>query len=155
MRTRDQSKTVLTLYEQDFEQHDSQPSYQKFKTMVKRCMDQKIRARRFEARNEKIETGAPAKDKRKLDSLDRKQGECDQWQAKGQCTRGAAKSFRHKENKRGKTTRSLSPAPEPQTNSDGKFFFEREVSQRSDGARLERDLEDDGKITSVGNARTS
>ena len=38
------------MYEQDIEQHNSQLSYQKFKTMVKRCLDQRIRARSFEAR---------------------------------------------------------------------------------------------------------
>ena len=67
MRTRgsDQPKTVLVTHEQDIEQHNSQPSYQKLRTMVKRCSDQNIRIRNFEARNERIETGAPAKDRSK------------------------------------------------------------------------------------------
>ena len=47
-------KPYLVLYEQEFEQNNLQPSYQKLKTMVKRCMDQKVRARNFEARNERI-----------------------------------------------------------------------------------------------------
>ena len=46
-----------TLYEQEIEQYLSQPNCQKLKTMVKRCIDQKIRARNFEARNDRIETG--------------------------------------------------------------------------------------------------
>ena len=46
-RKSDQLKTVLALYEQEIEQHNSQPNYQKLKTMVKRCMEQKIRARNF------------------------------------------------------------------------------------------------------------
>ena len=54
----DQFKTVPALYEQYIEQHNSQPPYQKLTTMVKRCSDQKTRARNFEARNERIETGA-------------------------------------------------------------------------------------------------
>ena len=35
--------------------------YQKLKTMVKKCLDQKIRARNFETRNERIKTGALVK----------------------------------------------------------------------------------------------
>ena len=57
----DQLKTVLALYEQEIDQHNSQPNYQKLKTMVRRCVDQKIRARNVEARNERIETGVPLK----------------------------------------------------------------------------------------------
>ena len=34
------------------------PNYQKLKTMVKRCINQKLRLRNLDARNEKIETGA-------------------------------------------------------------------------------------------------
>ena len=53
----------------------------------------------FEARNERIETGAPAKDGGKLEpaSDERKEGECYQWKAKGKCTKGDACSFRHDE----------------------------------------------------------
>ena len=38
---------------------------------------------------------APAKGKGKLVSLSKKQGECCQWKAKGQCTKGDDCSFRH------------------------------------------------------------
>ena len=63
MRTResDQLKTVLAMYEQEIEQHLSQLNCQKFKTMVKKCMDQKIRARTFEAITERIVTGVLVK----------------------------------------------------------------------------------------------
>ena len=86
----DQLKTVLATHEQDIEQDNSQPGYQKWKTMVKRCLDQKIRARNVEARHERIETGAPAKDrgKGKPVSVERKQGECHQCEAKGKYTKG-------------------------------------------------------------------
>ena len=62
IRGSDQLKTVLVcVYEQDVEQHNSQLSYQKFKTMVKKCLDQRIRAPMFRGQeNERIETGAPA-----------------------------------------------------------------------------------------------
>ena len=36
----------------------SMPDYQKSKTMEKRIIDQKLRSRNFDARNERIETGA-------------------------------------------------------------------------------------------------
>ena len=36
----------------------SKPDYQKLKTMVKRNIDQKLRLRTFDAKNERIETGA-------------------------------------------------------------------------------------------------
>ena len=65
IRGSDQIKPVLAIHEQDIEQHKSQPSYQKLRTIVKRCLDQKISARNVEARHEITETGAPAKDRGK------------------------------------------------------------------------------------------
>ena len=50
-RESDQLKTVLAIFEQEINQHISQPYHQK----LKRCMDQKTRARNIEARNERIE----------------------------------------------------------------------------------------------------
>ena len=66
----------------------SKPDYQKLKTMVKRCIDQKLRLRNFDARNERIETGAVVTSRRR-------QGVCCQWKAKGQRSRGDRCSFRH------------------------------------------------------------
>ena len=109
----DQLKTGLAMDEQEIEQHRSQPNYQKFTTMVKRCMDQKIRVRNFEGRNERIE---------------REQGECYQWEEQGQCTRGDDCSFRHDGNKRGNATQSSSPTPKPQTQSDGKNLGKEKLS---------------------------
>ena len=42
---------------EEINQDRSKPSYQKLNTMVKRRMDQMIRTRNFQARNERIETG--------------------------------------------------------------------------------------------------
>ena len=63
--------------------HNSQPNYQKLKTMVKGWMDQKIRARNFEARYERIESGGQVKARSKgiPVSVGRVQGECHQWKA--------------------------------------------------------------------------
>ena len=61
----------------------SKPNYQKLQTTVKRCMDQKIRARNFEARNERIGTGVLVQTRKwKQVSFERKQGECYKWKAK-------------------------------------------------------------------------
>ena len=57
----DQLRTVLAMYEQAINQDRSNPSYQKLKTMVKKRIDQKIRTRNFQARNERIETGVLVK----------------------------------------------------------------------------------------------
>ena len=43
----DQLKNELVMDKQEIEQHLSQANDQKLKTMVKRCMDQKIRAPKF------------------------------------------------------------------------------------------------------------
>ena len=67
----DQLKTAVTLYEQEIEQRNSAQSYQKSTTMVKKCMDQKMSSRNFEARNERIEKGALAKGEGKLVSVER------------------------------------------------------------------------------------
>ena len=54
------------------------------KTMVKRNIDQKLRLRNFDARREKIETGAVVKSRRGLSGVERGNGICNQWKAKGQ-----------------------------------------------------------------------
>ena len=107
---------------------------------------------KFEASNERIETGAPAKRKGKSVSVDGKQGECYQWKAKGQCTRGDACSFRHDENKRGKSPRSSLLFQNRRQSSMGKIL--RKESLLEARVRLGRDIEDRAKATSVGNART-
>ena len=58
LRKCDQLKTVLAMYEQEVNPNLSKPpNYQELKFMVMRCMDQEIRARNFEATNDRIGTG--------------------------------------------------------------------------------------------------
>ena len=64
IRESDQLKTVLELYDMEIHQKISMPNHQKLKTMVKRSIDQKLRSRNFDARHEKIETGAVVKSRR-------------------------------------------------------------------------------------------
>ena len=49
----DQLKTVLELHDMEKHQKISKPEYQKLKTMVKKSIDQKLRLRNFDARNER------------------------------------------------------------------------------------------------------
>ena len=56
IRESDQLKTVLELYDMEIHQKISRPDYQKLKTMVKRSIDQELRLRNCDARNERIET---------------------------------------------------------------------------------------------------
>ena len=50
-----QLKTVLELYDMEIHQKVAVPNFQKLKTMVKRCIDQKLRLRNFDARHGRIE----------------------------------------------------------------------------------------------------
>ena len=61
-----QLKTVLELYDMEIHQKISVPNYQKFKTMVMRSIDQKIRLRNFDARHGRLETGAVVKNRNGL-----------------------------------------------------------------------------------------
>ena len=116
IRGSDQLKAVLLFYEQGIEQNNSPPSCQKLKSILRRCW---IRPSKFEARNERIETGAPAKGKGEISP-----------KLIGSKAGGDACSFRHDENKCGKPTRSSSPAPEPKTKNDGTLSSKGKASQR-------------------------
>ena len=97
IRESDQIKTVLELYDLEIHQKISKPDYQTLKTMVKRSIDQKLRLRNFDARNEKIETGAVVTSRRGSSGIEREKGFCYQWKAEGQCSRGDNCSFQHDE----------------------------------------------------------
>ena len=66
IRESDQFKTVLELYDMEIHQKISIPNYQKLKTMVKRSIDQELRLRNFDARHDRIETGAVVESRRGL-----------------------------------------------------------------------------------------
>ena len=95
IRESDQLETVLELYDMEIHQKISMPNYRKLKTMVRRSIDQKLRLRNFDVRNERIETGAVVTNRRGQRGVERRQGECYRWRAKGQCSRGDKCSFRH------------------------------------------------------------
>ena len=74
--------------------------YQNLKNMLKRSTDQKLRLRKFDARNERIETGAVVKNRKGLSGVEGGKGTSYQWKEKVQCSRGDQCSFRHESNDR-------------------------------------------------------
>ena len=91
-----QLQTVLALYEQENIRNNEQPSYSRLKTSVRRHIDQTMRTRNFRAQNEIVERGPVTKSqKERKASVDRKVGECYQWKAIGQCSKGDSCSFSH------------------------------------------------------------
>ena len=105
--------------------------------MVKRSIDQKLRLRNFDARNERIEPGAVVASRRGLSGVERGQGVCYQWKAKGQCSRGDKCTFRHDGDGRAKPTPQTAPPSEP-------------PSQRGRSASREKNLR--GLRASVGSS---
>ena len=62
-------KTVLELYDMEMHQKISIHNYHKLKTMVKRSIDQKLRLRNFDVRNQRIETRAVITSRRGLSDV--------------------------------------------------------------------------------------
>ena len=86
------------------------PDYHRLKTMVKRSIEQNPRIKNFEARNRNYEKNAVVKNQGTKQREQRTPGDCWQWEANGQCSKGDNCSFRHDVNKRAKTTQ---PNPSP------------------------------------------
>ena len=90
------------------------PNYHRLKTMVQRGIEQNLRIKNFEGRNGNFETSAVVKSQGTKQREQRSLGECWQWKANGQCSKGDNCSFRHDINKRAKTTQ---PNPSPSSSS--------------------------------------
>ena len=84
-----QVQTVLALCKQENIRNNNPPSYARLKTTVRRHVDQTMRTRNFSARNERVESGAVTKSQKgRKASAERQVGECYQWKAIGQCSKG-------------------------------------------------------------------
>ena len=94
----------------EIHQKKAEPDYHRLKTMPKRSIEQNLRMKNFEARNGNFETSAVVKNQRVKQREQRSLGDCWQWKAKGQCSKGDICSFRHDINKRAKSTQ---PNPSP------------------------------------------
>ena len=101
IRESEKLKTVLELYNVEIHQKKAGPDYHRLKTMVKRSIEQNLRNKNFEARNENYETNAVGKNQGTKQRGQRTVGDCWQWKTNGQCSKG-----RHDMNKRAKMTPS-------------------------------------------------
>ena len=83
-----QLQTVLALYDEETVRNNGQTRYSRLKTSVK-LLDQMMRTRNFRVRNEVVERGAVTKSQKgKKAFVERKVGQCFQWKAHGQCSKG-------------------------------------------------------------------
>ena len=110
IRESDKLKTVLELYDLEIHQKKAGPDYHRLKAMVKRSIEQEIRNKNFGARNGNFEKNAVVKKQGTKQRGQRNLGDCLQWEANGQCSKGDICSFRHDINKRAKLTQ---PNPSP------------------------------------------
>ena len=102
-------KSVLELYNMEIHHKKAGPDYHRLKTMV-RSIEQNLRVKSFEAQNGNYETNAVVKNQGTKQRVQRSPGDCWQWKANGQCSKGDNCSFRHDMNKRAKSTQ---PNPSP------------------------------------------
>ena len=114
IRESEKLKTVLELYNMDIHQKKAGPDYHRLKTMVKRRIEQNLRIKNFEARNGNYERNAVVKNQWTKQREQRTLGDCWQWNANGQCSKGDNCSFGHDMNKRAKSTQ---PNPSPRSSS--------------------------------------
>ena len=110
IRESDKLKTVSELCNMEIHQKKAGPDYHRLKTMVKRSIEHNLRIKNFEARNGNYETNAVVKNQGTKQREQRTLGDCWQWKANGQCSKGDNCSFRHDINERAKTTQ---PNPSP------------------------------------------
>ena len=95
IRESEKLKTVLELYDLETQQKTTGPDYHRFKTIVKRSVEQDLRNRNFGARNGNYERNAVVKNQGPKQRGQRILGGCWQWEANGQCSKGDNCSFRH------------------------------------------------------------
>ena len=114
IRESEKLKTVLALYNMENHQKKAEPWYHRLKTMVKRSIEQNLRMNIFEARNGNYERNAVDKNQREKQREQRSLGDCWQWKANRQCSKGDTCSFRSDLKKRAKSTQ---PNPSPRSSS--------------------------------------
>ena len=136
IRESEKLKTVLELYMIEIHQKKLGPDYQRLKTMVKRSIEQNLRIKHFEAQNGNYETSAVVKNQGTKQRGQRILGDCWQWKANGQCSKGDNCSFQH-DIKRAKSTQ---PNPSPS-------FFMRQNERNASRTRSPRVRSPSGRIS--------
>ena len=106
--------------------------------MVKRCIEQNLRSLNFEAGDGRIASGILVKNQREQRRVHKGQGECWQWNANGQSSKGDKCSFPHDEDKRAKFAPPPAPSPEPSTPQDVRNLARAKSRGRSPSGRMSR-----------------
>ena len=110
----------------------------RLKAMVKRSIEQEIRNKNFGATSGNFEKNAVVKNQGTKQRGQRTLGECWQWRANGQCSKGNNCSFRHDVNKREKMTQR-NPSPNSfMRQSERKPSRTRSPRGKSPSARMSR-----------------
>ena len=112
VRESEKLKTVFELYDLEIHHKKAGPDYHRLKTMIRGSIEQDFRNKNFGARNGNYERNAVVKNQGTKQREQRILGECWQWKANGQCSKGCNCSFRHDVNKRAKSTQ---PNPSPRS----------------------------------------
>ena len=138
IRESEKLKTVLELYDLEIHQKKAGPDFHRLKTMVKRSIEQDLRNKNFGARNGNYERNAAVKNQETKLRGQRILGDCWQWKANGQCSKGDNCSFRHDMNKRAKMTQpNLSPSSSTRQN-ERKASRTRSPRGKSPSGRMSR-----------------
>ena len=88
IRESEKLKTVLELYNMEIHQKKAGPDCHRLKTTVNRSIEQYSRNRNFGSRNGNFEKNAVVKNQGTKQRVQRILGDCWQWEANGQCSKG-------------------------------------------------------------------
>ena len=138
IRESEKLKTVLELYDLEIHQKKAGPDYHRMKTMGKRRIEQDLRNKNFAVRNGNYETNAVVKDQGTKQRGQRILGDCWQWRANGQCSKGDNCSFRHDVNKRAKMTQPNSSSSSSTRQNERKASRTRSPRSKSPSGRMFR-----------------
>ena len=125
----------IGLYDMEIPQKISKPDNQMAKTKVKKSIDQKLKLWRQIWENWSRSSGYESHCQR---GVERGQGECYQWKAKGRCSRGDKCSFRHDEDEHTKPIVKTAPPSEPPTPRGRSASRKRNLRGRSPSGKTNR-----------------
>ena len=118
---------MLALCDPETVRNGGQTSYSRLQTSVRLFLDEKMRSRNLKARNVMIHGVVTRSRKENRANVERKVGDCWQWQATGQCSKGDSCGFHHRVRASGNGSellkqkeRTSSPAPNSKATKDGK-----------------------------------
>ena len=137
IRESDKLKTVLGLYDLEIHQKKLGPDYHRLKTLVKRSIEQNLR-KSFGARNGNYEKNAVVKNQGTKQRGQKILGDCWQWEANRQRSKGDNSSFRHDVNKRAKMTQSNTSPNSFMQQNERKASRTRSPRGRSPSGRMSR-----------------